>query len=181
VISTWARASPALLPGNLVWIAGKDGLQRVLNLTALDGSPPDTTRTPAASCRPCRPPAASRCSRRRPLWHDLLFVADGGGTSAYRVSGRALALLWQNTTPGTSPVLAGGLLYVYDPSGSGIAVYEPASGHVITTLAAASRALEQPDRRRRSRDRADRRRQRPPADRLARDLLDPLATHRRLP
>jgi len=51
------------------------------------------------------------------------------------VSGRGLSPLWQNSTPGTSPVVAGGLLYVYNPSAGGIDVYLPASGHAIATLA----------------------------------------------
>ena len=37
--------------------------------------------------------------------------------------------------PGTSPVVAGGLLWVYDPNG-GLNVYKPASGKLVTTLAA---------------------------------------------
>jgi hypothetical protein len=32
-------------------------------------------------------------------------------------------------------MMAGGLLYVYDPSGGGINVYEPGSPHPIATLA----------------------------------------------
>jgi hypothetical protein len=61
-------------------------------------------------------------------------VADGGGTAAYRVSGRRLSPVWSNGTPGTSPIVAGGLLYVYNPNG-GVVAYRPSSGHAITTLA----------------------------------------------
>ena len=42
---------------------------------------------------------------------------------------------WQNGTHGTSPIVAGGLLFVYDMDSGGIAVYHPASGRLITTLA----------------------------------------------
>jgi hypothetical protein len=38
-------------------------------------------------------------------------------------------------SPGTSPVMAGGLLYVYDPSAGGIAVYLPRSPRPIAHLA----------------------------------------------
>jgi antirestriction protein ArdC len=41
--------------------------------------------------------------------------------------------MWRDGNPGTSPVLAGGLLYVYDPNG-GLDVYQPATGKLITTL-----------------------------------------------
>jgi hypothetical protein len=43
---------------------------------------------------------------------------------------------WENETPGTSPVLADGLLYVYDPGGSGLHVYDPQSGDEQTVLSA---------------------------------------------
>src|SRR5258705_7338193 len=46
------------------------------------------------------------------------FVATGGGTAAYRLSGGRLRVVWQNHNGGTSPVLAGGLLWGYDPSGA---------------------------------------------------------------
>ncbi|HZL54681.1 MAG TPA: PQQ-binding-like beta-propeller repeat protein [Solirubrobacteraceae bacterium] len=71
------------------------------------------------------------------VWQHLLFVADGGGTGAFRVSGKRLTQVWENGTPGTSPILAGGLLYVYNPGGS-LVVYRPASGKVIATLQAAA-------------------------------------------
>ncbi len=74
------------------------------------------------------------------VWHDgaqtWVFVATGSGTGAYRLTGRILAAVWQNGNAGTSPVLAGGLLYVYDPDGGGIRVYDPRSGSVVATLPA---------------------------------------------
>ncbi len=41
--------------------------------------------------------------------------------------------MWQNGTAGTSPVVAGGLLYVYNPNG-GLVVYEPSTGKQIASL-----------------------------------------------
>jgi hypothetical protein len=128
--------SPALLPGNLAWIAGKDGLQRVLNLAAMDGRPPGKPARTGGQRQTLPSPGGQQVFTAPAVWHSFLFVADGGGTSAYRVSGRGLHPVWQNSTPGTSPVVAGGLLYVYDPAGGGINVYHPGSGHVIATLAA---------------------------------------------
>jgi hypothetical protein len=46
--------------------------------------------------------------------------------------------VWQNGTSGSSPVLAGGLLYVYDVSSGGLNVYRPRSGRRIATLASGS-------------------------------------------
>jgi hypothetical protein len=65
------------------------------------------------------------------------FVATGGGTAAYRLSGGKLHVAWQNGNAGTSPVLAGGLLWVYDPNG-GLNVYHPSDGKLIRKLSAPS-------------------------------------------
>lgn len=69
----------------------------------------------------------------------LVFVADDSGTTAYAlVGGRhpRLRRAWSSGTPGTSPVLAGGLLYVYNELGGSIVIREPGSGRVLRTLAA---------------------------------------------
>jgi hypothetical protein len=63
-----------------------------------------------------------------------VFVADGEGTAAFVLRGGRLYRAWQNRTPGTSPVMAGGLLYVYDPSAGGVHVYRPGSARPIATL-----------------------------------------------
>jgi len=129
--------SPALLPGGLAWIAGKDGIQRVLALSKLDGSAPGTPSHTGGELQTLPTPGGQQIFTAPAVWHNLLFVADGGGTSAYRVSGGRLHPIWHNGTAGTSPVLAGGLLYVYDPGGGAITVYRPASGRVIATLSGA--------------------------------------------
>jgi hypothetical protein len=66
-----------------------------------------------------------------------MFAADGGGTAAWTFSGARLEQKWRNRNGGTSPVVAGGLLYVYDPDG-GLRVYSPESGQLITTLESGS-------------------------------------------
>jgi hypothetical protein len=130
--------SPALLPDGLAWIAGKDGIQRVLDLAALDGSPPGTRPHTGGERQTLPTPGGGQQIFTTPaVWHDFVFVADGGGTAAYTVSGRRMHEVWQNSTAGTSPILAGGLLYVYNPGGS-LVVYRPDSGHVVATLSVAS-------------------------------------------
>jgi putative pyrroloquinoline-quinone binding quinoprotein/putative pyrroloquinoline-quinone-binding quinoprotein len=59
-----------------------------------------------------------------------VFVATNGGTAAYRFGGNRLQKLWDNDNGGTSPVIAGGLVWVYDPGG-GLNVYRPDSGKVV--------------------------------------------------
>ena len=65
------------------------------------------------------------------------FVATGGGTAAYRLSGGRLGVAWQNRRAGTSPVLAGDLLWVYDPNG-GLNVYRASDGSLVRRLSAPS-------------------------------------------
>ena len=64
-----------------------------------------------------------------------VFVADGSGTEAWRLQGGRLQKAWGNGTAGTSPVVAGGLLWVYDPGGA-LDVYAPATGRRIASLPA---------------------------------------------
>jgi hypothetical protein len=64
-----------------------------------------------------------------------MFATDGGGTTAWRLSGNRLRRAWQNANGGTSPIVAGGMLWVYDPNG-GLRVYAPTSGSLLTTLQA---------------------------------------------
>jgi outer membrane protein assembly factor BamB len=69
--------------------------------------------------------------------HTRAFVATGGGTAAYALRGGRLHLLWQNATAGTSPIVAGGVLWVYDPRGA-LDAYQPGSGRLIRRLPAPS-------------------------------------------
>ena len=69
-----------------------------------------------------------------------VFVADDSGTAAYVLNmGRRprLVRVWQNGSGGTSPVLAGGLLYVYDEQGGSLNIYNPVSGSRLRSLDAA--------------------------------------------
>jgi hypothetical protein len=62
-----------------------------------------------------------------------MFAADGGGTAAWTLEDGKLVEKWKNGNGGTSPVIAGGLLYVYDPKG-GLRIYEPTEGTQIADL-----------------------------------------------
>jgi hypothetical protein len=46
-------------------------------------------------------------------------------------------VVWRNGASGTSPVLAGGLLYIYDESNGVLDVYNPVSGARVANLRAA--------------------------------------------
>jgi hypothetical protein len=64
-----------------------------------------------------------------------VFAADNGGTAAYTYRGGALTKAWSASTAGTSPIVAGGMLFVYDPGGT-LRVFEPPTGKPLGQLSA---------------------------------------------
>ncbi|HEV2998867.1 MAG TPA: PQQ-binding-like beta-propeller repeat protein [Solirubrobacteraceae bacterium] len=135
--------SPALLGHGRALVAGKDGVMRVLDLSRLDGHPP-TAGGPAprerlgGEVQTLPTPGGAQFFTAPAVWregtHTIVFVADASGTAAYVLRSGRLRLGWENHNPGTSPVMAGGLLYVYDPPAGGIRVYRPASPRPIAKL-----------------------------------------------
>jgi hypothetical protein len=127
--------SPVFLTSKLIAQGGKDGKIRLLSLARLRGTRPHKGRelqivsTPSGSGL-FTAPAVWRSGKR--VW---LIAADGGGTQAWSLRGGHLHSVWRNGNAGTSPVVAGGLLWVYDPGG-GLRVYQPASGRLVATLSA---------------------------------------------
>jgi putative pyrroloquinoline-quinone binding quinoprotein/putative pyrroloquinoline-quinone-binding quinoprotein len=125
--------APVLLGGTFVAQGGKDNNIRLLDVSGMRGpmahmggelqvlsSPSGVDRFTA--------PAVLHSGTT--TW---MFTADGGGTAAWALSGGRLSVAWRNGTSGTSPVVAGGLLYVYDPGG-GLHVYDATTGRDITVL-----------------------------------------------
>lgn len=137
--------APALLPapgGSLrrpryALQAGKDGRIRLLSLAGLGrgarvGGELQVLRPPSGQLAFTTPAVSSRDGRT------IVYTADFEGTAAYELRGRParLTVLWQNGTAGTSPVQAGGLLWIYDPTRGGLNVYAPRSGRLIARLPA---------------------------------------------
>jgi hypothetical protein len=126
-------SAPALLGEDRVVLAGKDGIMRVLSLSRLDGNHPLGGEVQQLST-----PGASELWSAPAVWqrdgHTTVFVADENATAAYVLRHGRLYLAWQNSNPGTSPVMVGGLLYVYDLSAGGIYVYRPSSPRPIAKL-----------------------------------------------
>ena len=127
--------SPVLLGGGYVAQGGKDGTIRLLDASVMRGAAPHK----GGELQSVSTPSGSDLFTAPAVLHSgtstLMFVADGGGTQAWRLTGGRLVSVWKNGTGGTSPVVAGGLLYVYDPGG-GIHVYDRATGAHVATLAA---------------------------------------------
>lgn len=132
-------SAPVLLGQDRVLIAGKDGIVRVLSLSRLDGHSAVVPNMLGGEVQRLPLPGGGELFTAPAVWTQgkstTVFVGAEHATAAYALIGGRLHLVWQNGNPGTSPVLAGGLLYVYDPSGGGIDVYRPRSGRPIATLA----------------------------------------------
>ncbi len=125
--------SPVLLGNGLIAQGGKDRIIRVLDWRTMSGSTPH--RGGEASKVPT--PSGDRLFTAPALLHagsaTLLFAADNGGTSAWTLTGGRLTPRWRTDNAGTSPVVADGMLFVYDPRG-GLRIYEATSGRLIATL-----------------------------------------------
>ncbi|MBS1889536.1 MAG: PQQ-binding-like beta-propeller repeat protein [Actinobacteria bacterium] len=131
-------SAPALLGEDRVLVAGKDGVMRVLDLGRLDGSPPGGKARLGGEVQRLSTPGNTQLFTAPAVWHHggqtTVFVADFSATAAFAFRHGHLRELWQNSTPGTSPIVAGGLVYVYEPEGGGIEVYGPSSGTPIAKL-----------------------------------------------
>ncbi|MGB6308661.1 MAG: PQQ-binding-like beta-propeller repeat protein [Steroidobacteraceae bacterium] len=129
--------SPVLLPDGLLAQGGKDKLIRLLRIQAIAGESPhedhevQTVATPSGN-KLFTAPAVWRHNGE--TW---MFAADGGGTAAWTLNAGKLVEAWKNGNGGTSPVIAGGLLYVYDPKGE-LRVYEPTKGNQLASLESGS-------------------------------------------
>jgi hypothetical protein len=132
-------SAPVLLGENRVMLAGKDGIMRVLVLSRLDGHPPSKRIHPlGGEVQRLEIPGGGELFTAPAVWrhdgHTTVFLADEHATGAYVMHSGHLYRVWQSDLPGTSPVMAGGLLYVYDPASGGIYVYRPSSPRPIAKL-----------------------------------------------
>jgi outer membrane protein assembly factor BamB len=132
-------SAPALLGQNRIVLAGKDGIMRVLARSRLDGHPPSAHHTVLGGEVQRLPiPGGGQLFTAPAVWRHrgrtTVFIADAGGTGAYALRRGRLQTLWTNRTPGTSPLVVGGLLYVYDPEAGGIDVYDPVSPTPLAKL-----------------------------------------------
>jgi hypothetical protein len=124
--------APAILPGGLALQSGKDGLMRVLNLQSLNGHGSAGPVT-GGELQTIPTPGGGGLFSAPAVQGQLVFVSDFSATAAYRLEDRHLRQIWSTQAGGTSPVVAGGLLYVDDPGG-GLNVYAPANGRRLATL-----------------------------------------------
>jgi outer membrane protein assembly factor BamB len=122
---------------------GKDGILRLLDLDRLNGTRGGAGPRTGGELQDIGDPGHAQLFSAPAVWREHgrlhVFVADGAGTAGYLLGrGGRLDLAWSRGTPGTSPVVAGGLLYVYDELGGSLVIRDPVSGRALRTLPAAS-------------------------------------------
>jgi PQQ-like domain len=137
--------APALMRSGKRWLAlqgGKDGWIRLLDVADLNGR--------GHACKCLRGQLQNLPERDNPsvmttpaVWRHArrswAFVTKSESTTAYRLSGGEhprLHKVWRKLREGTSPVVAGGLLYVFEQIEGRIVVYRPATGKRVGTLPA---------------------------------------------
>ena len=131
--------SPGFLANGYGVQAGKDGKLRLLQLHRLPG--PNTQTGGELQTVPA--PGGVAVLTVPAIWKGTwVFVSDSAGTAAWLLRGGRLHASWSNGNGGTSPVVAGNLLYV--AGSGGIHVYVPTSGKEVTTLPAGSLHWQSP-------------------------------------
>jgi hypothetical protein len=137
--------SPALLPPiggrRLLLQGGKAGILSLLDLDRLDGTAGPAGSRTGGELQDIGAPGGAEVFTAPAVWQhggrDYVFVATGAGTAAYVMgASHRLSVLWHDGTPGTSPVLAGGLLYVFDPIHGGLVIRRPLAEPPLAELPA---------------------------------------------
>ncbi len=138
---------PALLPvrhgQHYAVQGGKQGILQLLDLNRLDGTTGKAGPRTGGQLQDIDAPGPDDIFSQPAVWTShgttYVFVTDGVGTAAYIFdSHNRLRRAWHNGNAGTSPIIAGGLLYVYDENAGTLNVMNPRSGHVYRSLPAAA-------------------------------------------
>ena len=140
--------SPALLPAfhgrRLAVQGGKAGVLDLLDLDRLNGTTGGAGRRRGGQVSQTSAPGGTQVFTQPAVWstggRTYVFVADGAGTTAYQLVDAAhprLRTVWSDGSAGTSPVVAGGLLYVFDPGGT-LNIRRALTGALVRALPAGS-------------------------------------------
>ena len=127
--------SPVLLGSGLVAQGGKDAVIRLLDWGTMGGATPHKGGEGQVTSTPSGSGLLSSPAVLRSATGTWVFAADGGGTAAWLLGSGQLQPRWSNQNAGTSPVVVDGLVFVYDPNGGGLRVYQSDTGALIANLA----------------------------------------------
>jgi outer membrane protein assembly factor BamB len=139
--STAPAPLPAVNGMHLAVQGGKDGKLHLLDLDRLNGTRGGASARLGGELEEVSSPGSTQVFTAPAVWTSggraYVFVADNSGTAAYVLVGGhhpRLRVAWQNSASGTSPLLAGGLLYVYDQSDGLMTIRQPSSGALLKSL-----------------------------------------------
>ncbi|HKQ87298.1 MAG TPA: PQQ-binding-like beta-propeller repeat protein, partial [Candidatus Acidoferrales bacterium] len=125
--------SPIIVGDQILAQGGKDSLVRLISIKNMAGTSPHAGGEPQS----VPTPSGGKMFTAGAVWNHggqtWLIVADGGGTEAWNFTGGKLVQVWKNSNGGTSPVVANGLVYAYDPQG-GLRVYDGEKGTRVADL-----------------------------------------------
>src|SRR5439155_10676264 len=114
---------------------------RLLRRDRLNGRTTGPARLTGGELQILQAPAGHQVLTAPAVWHQgaqtWMFIGNYAATAGYRLlpgSKPRLRRVWQVPNGGSSPVVAGGLLYVFDPLDGGLHVYRPPTGALVTTL-----------------------------------------------
>jgi outer membrane protein assembly factor BamB len=133
--------SPALLTGGLAVQGGKAGVLSLLDLRRLNGTRGRAGRRLGGELQDIQSPGSDQVFAALAVWkhsgRTFVFAADDSGTWGYYLGrDRRLHVAWEDGNAGSSPVVAGGLLYVFDKSDGTLRIIRPTSGRTLLTLPA---------------------------------------------
>jgi outer membrane protein assembly factor BamB len=121
--------APALLANGYFVQGGKDGQLRLLRLSSLAG----VNAKKGGELQTVPVPGPTDLFSEPATWRGRwVFLATSAGTAAWRLQNGKLHEAWSNGNGGTSPVLAGGLLYVQ--WAGDLRVYAPTTGKSVANL-----------------------------------------------
>jgi PQQ-like domain len=134
--------SPAVLPGGLAVQGGKAGKLSLLRLSTLSAMTGAGGQHLGGAVQNIVTPGGNEMFTAPVVWQHAhrtwLFVSTDGDTWGYVLgSNHRLSVAWRDSMAGTSPVLAGGLLYVFDQFASRLDVLSPTTGHALHSFPAA--------------------------------------------
>jgi len=123
--------SPVLVGGDILVQGGKDHLIRLLSIRQMSVAPVGQEMQTVTT------PSGNDLFTAPAVWRNgattWIVAADAGATAAWTIVDGLLRQQWRAPHGGTSPVVAGGLLFAHDPTG-GLRVYDAASGAAVAML-----------------------------------------------
>jgi outer membrane protein assembly factor BamB len=134
--------APVLLPGTALAVqGGKAGKLDLLYLHRLDGTTGGPSPKTGGQLQTIAAPGSSEVLTApvafREAGKTYVIVTNDSATASYELSHRRLHRVWERPGAGTSPVIASGLLFVYNELRGRLLIMHPVSGKTLASLPAA--------------------------------------------